>query len=66
MRGIKNGGARLSSVVPRDRTDNGLKLKYTKLHLNAKKILFAVRRVRHYSRLPGQVVESLSMEILKT
>jgi len=40
MGGVKNDGARLFSVVPSDRTDNGHKLKYRKFYLNVQKRFF--------------------------
>lgn len=44
---------------------NGHKLKYNKFCLNLRKYFFTLREVRHWNRLSGKVVESLSVEITK-
>ena len=59
--------ARLFLVVYSNRTrTNGLKLVYRKFHTNMRKNFFMVRVMEHWNRLPRLVVESPSMEILKT
>ncbi|KFV83824.1 hypothetical protein N308_00347, partial [Struthio camelus australis] len=45
---------------------NGQKRKHRKFHLNLRKNFFTVRVTEHWNRLPGEVVESPSLEILKT
>lgn len=53
------------SVIARDRTcNNEHKLKYRKFHLHKKKRLFAVRVVKHCSRVSKQIVASPSLETL--
>jgi len=54
-------------VVPNDRTRvKGHKMKHRKFHLNMRKNFFTLRLVKHWNRLPREVVESPSLEIFKT
>jgi len=54
-------------VVPSDRTrGNGHKLKHRKPSLKMRKNFFTLRVMEHWNRLPWEVVESPSLEILKT
>jgi len=53
-------------VVPSDRTrGNGHKLKQRKLQLNMRKKFFTLRVMEPWTRLPREVVESPSLEILR-
>jgi len=45
---------------------SGHKLKHKKFHLNMRKNNFPLRVTEPWNRLPGEVVESPSLEILKT
>jgi len=59
--------ARLFLVVHSNRTrSNGLKLEHRNFHTTMQKNFFTVRVTEHWSRLPREAVESLSMEIFQT
>ena len=61
----KDGGKLFSKACCNSTRSNGFKLKERRIRIDLRKTFFTVRMVRHWTRLPIEVVDAPSLETFK-